>query len=559
MTMKNEYSERIALLERKLDRESRARAEAEQLLESKASELNFHVQQLMTEVNRTRVLSAAMESATDGIALADQDGLFTFMNKAHASMFGYAIDELVGQPWSVLYEQDEIERIGNDVMPKLFQDLSWRGEATGKTRSGQTILQEIVLTAMPDGSLICSTRDITARRLAQVAARKTEFKLQQAERQAALYALGNAVAHDFNNLIAAISGYATLIEQDVLAGSDNSIRAQRIQQAANQASAVVRSLEIDRQDDTISMAEVDLVSLVKTGLSIAEAIRPPGIKIQVDLPETAIAHANELAISRGLLNVAKNAFDAMGENGTLAIRLSRIPREMFFEPEVYKCIGKPAHEYQWVVEISDTGPGIGIEKLDKIFDPFFSTKPSLKGSGLGLMSLTGLVETGSAFVEVSSEPGRGTQFRISLHRRAITAGESSSIANRVSHATLGEMPHILVVEDDPMMGDVLKATLSSFGFRPHWIDNPTTALSYIANLDHEIDLLLTDQTMPGMQGSELTELAKHLRPDLPVIIYSGQAKYITPDPAYFAILRKPIEASELETCIGAALASRQVQ
>jgi PAS domain S-box-containing protein len=557
MTMKNEYSERIALLERKLDRESRARAEAEQLLESKASELNAHARHLMTEVNRTHLLSAAMESATDGIALADQDGLFTFMNKAHASMFGYAVDELIGQAWSVLYEQDEIERIGNDVMPKVFQDLSWRGEATGKTRSGQTILQEIVLTAMPDGSLICSTRDITARRLAQVAARKTEFKLQQAERQAALFALGNAVAHDFNNLIAAISGYATLIEQDVLAGSDNSIRAQRIQQAANQASAVVRSLEIDRQDDTTTMAEIDLVSLVKTGLSIAEAIRPPGIKIQVDLPEKAIAHANELALSRGLLNVAKNAFDAMGESGTLAIRLSRIPRAMFAEPAVYKRIGKPAHEYQWVFEISDTGSGIGIEKLDKIFDPFFSTKPSLKGSGLGLMSLTGLVETGSAFVEVSSVPGRGTQFRISLHRRAIIAGESSSIANRVSHATLGEMPHILVVEDDPMMGDVLKATLSSFGFRPHWIENPTTALSYIANLDHEIDLLLTDQTMPGMRGSELTQLAKHLRPDLPVIIYSGQAKYIKPNPAYFAILRKPIAASELEACIGAALVSRQ--
>jgi CheY-like chemotaxis protein len=385
------------------------------------------------------------------------------------------------------------------------------------------------------------------------------LKLHQAERQAALYVLGNAVAHDFNNLIAAISGYATLIEKDVLPGSDNSTWAQRIQQAANQASAVVRSLEIDRRDDTTTMAEVDLVDLVKTGLSIAEVIRPPGIKIQVDLPEIAIAHANELAISRGMLNIAKNAFDAMGESGTLRVRLSRLPQEMFAEPVVYKCIGKPAHEYQWVIEISDTGYGISIEQVDKIFEPFFSTKPFLKGSGLGLISLIGLVETESAFVEVSSILGRGTQFRISLHLRAITPGQRSSIANRVSDATLGETPHILIVEDDPMMGDVLQATLSSFGFRPHWIDNPKTALSYIANSDHKIALLLTDQTMPGMKGSELTQLAKHLRPDLPVIIYSGQAKYITPDPAYFAILRKPIAASELETCISAALEIQQKQ
>lgn len=553
--MTKDSCERIAILERKLARQVRARAEAERLLELKAGELSAIFERLTYEIERTSVLTAAMESASDGIALADPNGLFIFMNKAHAVMFDYEGPELIGQPWSVLYGPEEIDRISTDVMPWLEAESSWRGEATGRTKFGRELLQEIVLTALPNGCLICATRDITVRRVRQKQARQMEAKLQVAERHAALYALGNAVAHDFNNLIAAISGFAMLIEQDVPSDSAVRVRAQRIQQAASQASAVIRSLEVERGDDVVTQGEVDLVGLIRTGLSIAEAIRPPGVSIHIELPEEAIVYSNELTLSRCLLNISKNAFDAMCGNGKLCIRLAQAPREFLAEPVARKVLGDAAQEFDWIIEISDTGSGISSDKLESIFDPFFSTKPSLKGSGLGLLSLTNLVDAGGVSVEVSSSLGVGTQFRISFRNQKLPDIAKNPITEKKIDKISSRRASILIVEDDAMMGEVLQEVVSSFGYHPCWVDNPKAALALLEQSGADIDMIITDQTMPDMKGSELAKRVKRLWPDLPIIIYSGQANYIDPDPIYLAVLRKPISPESLKSLIDKALAS----
>jgi PAS domain S-box-containing protein len=548
--------EEIAMLERKLDRELRARKEAERLLELKAGELGAIVERLTYEIERTSVLTAAMESASDGIALADPNGLFIFMNKAHAVMFDYVVPELIGQPWSILYGPEEINRIGTEVMPRLEAESSWRGEATGRTKFGQELLQDIVLTALPNGCMICATRDITVRRFRQIQAREVELRLQAAEQHAALYTLGNAVAHDFNNLIAAISGYAMLIEQDAPSDSAVRVRAQRIQQAASQASAVIRSLELERGDDVVTQCEVDLVGVIRTGLSIAEGIRPPGVAIHIELPEEAIVYSNELTLYRCLLNISKNAFDAMHGHGKLSVRLAQAPREFLAEPVARKFLGDAAQEFDWIIEISDTGSGISSDKLDSIFDPFFSTKPLLKGSGLGLLSLTNLVDSGGGSVEVSSSPGVGTQFRISLRNQKPPDIAKNPIAEEKLDKISSRRASILIVEDDAMMGEVLQDIVSSFGYHPCWVDNPKAALALLEQSGADIDMIITDQTMPDMKGSELVKRVKRLLPDMPVIIYSGQANYIDPDPSYFAVLRKPISPGHLKSLIDKALAAR---
>jgi PAS domain S-box-containing protein len=553
--MTQDSCDRIAMLERKLARESRARIEAERLLELKAGELSAIVERLTNEIERTSVLTAAMGSASDGIALADPNGLFIFMNAAHAAMFDYVGPELIGQPWSVLYGPEEIERISTEVMPRLEAESSWRGEATGRTKYGRELLQEITLTALPNGCLICATRDITVRRMRQIQARQTELKLQAAERHAALYTLGNAVAHDFNNLIAAISGYAMLIEQAVPSDSTVRVRAQRIQEAAGQASAVIRSLELERGEDVVTQGEVDLVSLIRTGLSIAEAIRPPGVAIHIELPEQAIVYSNELTLSRCLLNISKNAFDAMRGHGKLCVRLAQAPREFLAEPVARKVLGDTAQDFDWIIEISDTGSGISSDKLDNIFDPFYSTKPSLQGSGLGLLSLTDLVAAGGCSVEVSSSPGVGTQFRVSLRSHKPPEVAKDPMAEEKCDDISGRRASILIVEDDAMMGDVLQEVISSFGYHPRWVDNPKAALALLEQGGADIDMMITDQTMPGMKGSELAHRVKRLLPDMPVIIYSGQANFIDPDPIYFAVLRKPISPGNLKSLIDEALAS----
>ena len=544
---------RIGILERKLDREIRSRLEAEKLLESKARELQNANEILAREVGRARSLKAAIESATDGIAITNSAGEYTFMNESHSKMFGYEGDELIGQPWSTLYGTEETERIGSSVMPELFEKGFWRGEATGKTKSGIPILQELALTALPGGSLVCATRDITKRRQNLIRAREMEAALQKAEKEAALYTLGKAVAHDFNNLIAAISGYAVLIQRDLPATSESHTRASRIEQAAAQASAVVRSLEIEHLNDARSFESFDLVGVVMTGMSIAEAIRPPNVYFDVDLPEKANVVSNELTLSRCLFNITKNAFEAMRGEGTLKVRVSKEPT---CNPEAefaYASLGRPAPEYTWVIEISDTGRGIEQKKLDKIFEPFFSTQPKLQGSGLGLLSLADLAELDAAFIEVISKVGEGTLFRLSLHSpNGITQSRNQS-ADPCQHLRSQTKPVILIVEDEPMMAEILTANIETFGYEPLWIDDPRIALSLLSDSEFPVDVMITDLSMPGMSGAELAQKAKQVRPDTPIILYSGQAGYIVPSAAYFAILRKPIATDQLSGVLAAAV------
>lgn len=554
-TNKPQHSDELARLERKLNRERRAREEAERLLEEKSSQLFDANQRLEAEAKRARSLVTAIQSASDGIALTDADGLFVFMNKAHAAMFGYEVDELIGQSWSILYSAKELKRFDKQIMPDFGRYGFWSGETTGQAKTGDYVLQDIALTALPDGGLICATRDITKRRANLIRARELEQRLQKAEQEAALFTVGNAVAHDFNNLIGAISGYAVLIQRNLDEASEPFKYAERISQAADQAAGVIRSLELERTNDTNTLDEVDLASLVRTGVSIAEAIRPPGITMDVDIPTSARVQANEVTLSRCLLNISKNAFEAMGEEGELLIRVTDSPTDPFDEQTAYVSLGEPSVHYEWIIEICDTGTGIRQEKLDKIFEPFFTTKTTFKGSGLGLLSLTALVESGMAFVEVISRLDYGTQFRLSFKAEGVeknaTPNSEPDMMPASSHD--GQNPHVLVVEDEAMMGEVIASTLKNLGYSCDLRHDPRKALALLEDDAYRVDLVLTDLTMPHIRGDDFSDRVKTLRADLPVIIYSGQAGYIKPDPKYAAILRKPIAAHDLDDAIQSAL------
>ncbi|WOR15094.1 ATP-binding protein [Hyphomonas sp. FCG-A18] len=554
-TSKPQHSDELARLERKLNRERRAREEAERLLEEKSSQLFDANQRLEAEAKRARSLVTAIQSASDGIALTDADGLFVFMNKAHAAMFGYEVDELIGQSWSILYSAKELKRFDKQIMPDFGRYGFWSGETTGQAKTGDYVLQDIALTALPDGGLICATRDITKRRANLIRARELEQRLQKAEQEAALFTVGNAVAHDFNNLIGAISGYAVLIQRNLDEASEPFKYAERISQAADQAAGVIRSLELERINDTNTLDEVDLASLVRTGVSIAQAIRPPGITMDVDIPTSARVQANEVTLSRCLLNISKNAFEAMGEEGELLIRVTDSPTDPFDEQTAYVSLGEPSANYEWIIEICDTGTGIRQEKLDKIFEPFFTTKSTLKGSGLGLLSLTALVESGTAFIEVMSRLDYGTQFRLSFKAEGVeknaTPNSEPDMMPASSHD--GQNPHVLVVEDEAMMGEVIASTLKNLGYSCELRHDPRKALALLEDDAYRVDLVLTDLTMPHIRGDDFSDRVKTLRADLPVIIYSGQAGYIKPDPKYAAILRKPIAAHDLDDAIQSAL------
>lgn len=550
--------DRLRRLERRLVRERVAREEAERLLEEKSSELYDLNERLKEQVENIMVLQQSVDMASDGIAITDADGLFMYMNSAHAEMFDYSVDELIGQPWSVLYGMAEKERLGASIFPTLESTGSWRGETYGLSKTDRTIVQEIVLTKLPSGGLICATRDISEKRKRELYARDLETRLQKAEREAALFTLGNAVAHDFNNLIAAISGNAALLKTALREDFDNYHRANQIEVATRQAASVIRSLNVERSNETQQLTLIDLAELMRTGLQIAEAIRPAGVRILTEIPDEAIILSNEVVLTRSLLNIVKNAFEATEGEGVVRLRVAKIKcdESISLNPR-YLETGTNRDDPVWVVEISDSGSGVPEGKLDHIFEDFFTTKPQLAGSGLGLQALRTLADSGNVHVEVETAVNVGTRFRLSFFDNVtIVEGPETQIEfeNTVVQKQSQNL-RILLVDDNALVGRMLEDALLQMDFLPDWTDDPREALEKIKSDRSSYDLVITDLTMPFVDGADLSRRIKTLLPTMPVIIYSGQANLIEPSPVFASILQKPISMEALNAAIWDAVST----
>ncbi|MEL6686511.1 MAG: ATP-binding protein [Pseudomonadota bacterium] len=548
----------VVRLERRLLREVKARKEAEALLEQKSADLYQLNQQLKDQVDRIEVLRQSVDMATDGIGLTDGEGRFIYMNTAHAEMFSYTVEELIGQPWSILYSDAEADRINTSIFPILVDRGSWRGESYGLSKEGRTIVQEIVLTFLPSGGLICATRDISDRRKREIYARDLETRLQKAEREAALFSLGNAVAHDFNNLIAAISGNAALLKDSLKEDFDNYHRANQIEIATAQAANVIRSLNVERSNETKDQSPLDLSELIRTGLQITDAIKPYDIIVDARMPEEATVISNEVVLTRCLLNIVKNAFDAMDGKGTLKLRLTQNPATCRFSKKSETIfLGEPSGQRRWSIQISDTGCGIPADKLSRIFDDFFTTKPDMTGSGLGLQALKMLANTGLSRIKVETEEGVGTRFTIDFYDPVPVSRTKPEKTQNLSNQTPMDRTgsRILLVDDNALVGRMLEDLLLQLKFKPDWIDDPRDALQSLETHDQTYDLVITDLTMPYLDGAEFTKRLKAMHPDLPVIIYSGQASLIEQSPLYASILQKPISVEKLSDAIRNALSN----
>ncbi len=523
----------IDRLKRKLDREMRAREDAERLLELESKELN-------KASARATTLAQAMESAADGIAITDSDGRFIFMNQSHAHMFGFDIDELIGQHWSVLYGEKELKRFETDIFEKFSRDGSWNGETTGQDKDGQPVFQEITLTALETGGLICATRDIASRRRREFVLREMEQKLQEAEHEAAIAVFGQTIAHDLNNLIAVISGYSAILVEKI---SDSAIKSQveRILQASQQASEVILSMQTTtRMDDSKPSKNTDLTRLIKASLQIAEGLCPEGIDLDYTLEPDVHVFTDEMLLSRCLLNIIKNAFEAIDDHGSVKIQMQKGYLEKTAQYSYEANLGYPLGDIIATIEIKDNGGGMDEATLHRVFDPYYTTKADM-GKGLGLQSLKSLTDSDLAYVEVETEPDIGTCFRLYIIAPPL---QQDPIPQPPIHAW---DPKILVIDDDALVGDMMISMLDHLGYASRFYTSPEEALSSIQ--EETVDLVISDYNMPIMNGEEFAKQTKAIRPDLPFIIYSAQAATIKAQPLYSAIIAKPVTTEALDRVI----------
>jgi PAS domain S-box-containing protein len=479
------------------------------------------------------------------IYMLDAEGRVSNWNTGAQRFKGYSEDEIVGEHFSRFYTEED--RLGGLPARALataategrFEQEGWRVRKDGTRFWAHVVIQPIRDEA---GTLIGYakvTRDLTERREAQLALEQARAAFFQAQKMEAIGQLTGGVAHDFNNLIAVVLGNLDLARRR-LPEDDKRIRPlleNSIQAAQRGASLTQRMLAFARRQD-LKTEPVDLPQLVHDMAELLHRSLTPNIEIDtrfpLDLPR-ALVDANQLELA--LLNLTVNARDAMPGGGTITIAARRASVAAD-EP------GGLRRGHYVRLMVQDTGEGMDATTLSRAVEPFFTTKGVGRGTGLGLSMIHGFAEQSGGKLVLASTPGEGTTAEIWL---PVAAPESFPSAARKTAAEAGPVVSrltILVVDDDNLVLMNTAAMLEDLGHEVIQANSGEQALRELARAE-TVDLVVTDQLMPGLAGTELAARIRALRPELPIILATGYAD-LPPDTADDIVrLNKPFMQAEL--------------
>ncbi len=382
---------------------------------------------------------------------------------------------------------------------------------------------------MPDGGTLWHgiISDITERKQAEEEKKTLQAHLQQAQKMEAIGTLAGGIAHDFNNILGAILGYAELAQEDSPPGSDIRADVDQVVRATHRAKELVKQILAFSRQAEAEHIPLQPALIVKEAVKMLRASLPTTIDLRQDIDaQTGLVLADPTQIHQVLVNLCTNAFHAMEETGgILTISL----KSTFLTREDLSC-------EQWVqpgafvqLSIADTGPGIAPEIQKKMFDPYFTTKEVGKGTGMGLAIIHGIVKSYKGFVTCLSGPDNGTVFHVYLP--VIGEPVLLEVESPPSEpAQLGN-EHILFIDDEDILAEMGKVMLERLGYRVTVRKNSLEALNTFLNQPERYDLVITDQTMPGMTGIDLARRMLQIRPGMPIILCTGYSSLISEDKA----------------------------
>ena len=359
--------------------------------------------------------------------------------------------------------------------------------------------------------------DITEFKTAEIERKQLEDQLRQALKMESVGRLAGGIAHDFNNLLSPILGYAELLFASFLPGDPRQSKVKPIIHAAERARDLVRQLLAFSRKQLLDLKPMDLKTIVSDFEKILRRTIREDIRIEYHYPDSLRAiRADAGQIEQVLLNLAVNAEDAMPNGGTLTFQLEDVYVK---DASIAKHSGITPGSYVQLM-VSDTGHGMDRETQERLFEPFFTTKKSGKGTGLGLSTVYGIVKQHNGQIQVYSEPGFGSTFKIYIPVVKETAEEAMSPAEIPPHEK-GCGEKILIVEDNDMVREMTSQMLLDLGYQVITADNVDHCLAIFESQPEAIDLLLTDVIMPIMNGKELLTQLQSKRQDLKVLYMSG--------------------------------------
>jgi len=490
---------------------------------------------------------AIFNATADALVLRDAQARVVDVNPAFLAISGYTREEVVGQSrW--IFALPEMAALGSDMHRRVIGGESVRFEIQGRRKDGA--LLDIEMRAVPiryrgEPHALGMARDITAQKRAEAERAHVEAQLRQAQKMEAIGQLTGGIAHDFNNILQSVLGNLMLAGERVEELQDAKLARylERAQLSAQRARELIQQMLTFSRGRRGEPRMLALAPLVEEAAKLLRPMLPSTIELALDLRDAPAVRADRVQAEQVLLNLCINARDAMQGQGSISLSVGESA------PADHVCTSCRQRFSGRLVElaVSDTGPGIVPEVLDRMFEPFFSTKEVGKGSGMGLSMVHGIVHEHGGHVVVDTAPGQGARFRVLLPAAGASVAAEQKRAGAKAKPRLSGS--ILVVDDEAMILEFMGELLANWGLEVTLKSSGAEARQAFAAEPQRFDLVLTDNTMPRLTGLELARQIRGIRPGTPVILYTGYGEDIAADAlaaaGVRALARKPVEPAEL--------------
>ena len=387
-------------------------------------------------------------------------------------------------------------------------------------------------------------RDITKKK-------KMEEKILQAQKIDSIGNLAGGIAHDFNNILTAILGSASIMRRRIKDDQRWLKYVDLIETTSRRGAAVTRQLLTFARKSSPHVDRIDVNGIIEQTLRLFEITAPKSIHVKsVPSPEPVMVEADESQLQQALLNLCINAHDAMPQGGVLVINCEGVNLNQ--QEALELTDGNPGRYVK--ITIADSGVGIPSDILNKIYEPFFTTKEQGKGTGLGLSVVYGVVRSHNGYINVSSEVNSGTAFTIYLPRIFV---QESLVQGVQSENLVGGTERVLLVEDESSVGEIGADILQELGYQTVVVHNGREAVEKLLSPDGHCDLVILDINMPRMGGRETFDRIKELFPNLKVLVCSGYSASMVDDGKFMhavdGFIQKPYELSDFAKKIRSVL------
>lgn len=495
-------------------------------------------------------LLAAIEQSAEAVVITDTDGTVQYVNPAFEEQTGYARDEALGRNPRILKSGEQDETFYQEMWQTLLAGRTWNGRMVNRRKDGTLYTEQATISPVRDASgqivnYVSVERDITHEL-------HLESQLLQAQKMESIGRLAGGVAHDFNNMLGVITGFTELAMQETVPDDAVHRWLAQIQQAAERSAELTSRLLAFARRQPATPRVLDLDETISPMLQMLRRLIGESIELEWR-PQARVwpVEIDPVQLVQILTNLVVNARDAIGEVGRITIEIADAELDRAYCTEHPELVpGSYA-----MLAVSDDGCGMDADVAERIFEPFFTTKHHSEGTGLGLAVLHGIVRQNDGLIQVYSEPGHGTTFRIYLPRhdgnaRAVVEATESVVERRGTET-------VLIVEDEEALLGLITTLLEGLGYTVLSAGTPSRALELVHDHPGAVELLLADVVLPGKSGTDLWREIQRLQPGLKCLFMSGYTSHVvaqrgvTEEDVHF--LQKPFTADSLSSALREAL------